>query len=61
MTYPIVSDEIAKTALQLGGCRRSPLPSTVVIDRQGKVAAVYSGPVQQGDLQPVLTALAREK
>ena len=61
VTYPIVFDEIAKTALQLGKVPTFALPSTVVIDRQGKVAAVYSGPVQQGDLQPVVTALAREK
>ena len=61
ITYPIVTDEIAKTALQLGGIPTFALPSTVVIDRQGKVAAVYTGPVQQGDLQPVLTALARGK
>lgn len=61
ITYPIVFDEIAKTALQLGRVPTFALPSTVVIDRQGRVAAVYSGPVQQGDLQPVVTALAREK
>ena len=61
VTYPIVFDEIAKTALQLGRVPTFALPSTVVIDRSGRVAAVYSGPVQQGDLQPVVTALAREK
>ena len=61
ITYPIVSDEIAKTALDLGGIPTFSLPSTVVIDRQGKVAAVYTGLVQRGDLQPMLTALAREK
>ena len=61
VTYPIVFDEIAKTAIQLGRVPTLTLPSTVVIDRQGKVAAVYAGPVQQGDLQPVVTALAREK
>lgn len=61
VTYPIVFDEIAKTALQLGRVPTFALPSTVVIDRQGRVAAVYSGALQQGDLQPVVTALAREK
>jgi peroxiredoxin len=61
VTYPIVFDEIAKTALQLGRIPTFALPSTVVIDREGRVAAVYSGAVQQGDLQPVVTALAREK
>lgn len=61
VTYPIVFDAIAKTALQLGKIPTFALPSTVVIDRAGRVAAVYSGAVQQGDLQPVVTALAREK
>ncbi len=61
VTYPVVFDEIAKTALQLGRIPTFNLPSTVVIDRAGRVAAVYSGPVQQGDLQPVVTALARER
>ena len=61
VSYPIVFDEIAKTALQLGRVPTFTLPSTVVIDRQGRVAAVYSGPVQQGDLQPVLSQLVREK
>jgi peroxiredoxin len=59
--YPIVWDEIGKTALELGRVPTFTLPSTVVIDRQGKVAAVYAGIVLQGDLQPVVTALAREK
>lgn len=61
VTYPVVFDEIAKTALQLGNVPTLALPSTVVIDRQGRVAAVYAGLVQQGDLQPVVTALVREK
>ncbi len=61
VTYPIVYDVIAKTALQLGKVPTFALPSTVVIDRAGRVAAVYSGAVLQGDLQPVVTALAREK
>ena len=61
VTYPVVVDEIAKTALQLGDVPTFSLPSTVVIDRAGRVAAVYSGLVQQGDLQPVVTALARER
>ena len=61
VAYPIVFDDIAKTALQLGRIPTFGLPSTVIVDRQGRVAAVYSGAVQQGDLQPVVTALAREK
>ena len=61
ISYPIVYDQIGKTALQLGNVPASSLPSTVVIDREGKVAAVYVGAVQTGDLQPVLTSLVTEK
>ncbi len=58
ITYPIVYDEPAKTALELGDVPLPSLPSTVVIDKQGRVAAVYVGPIASGDLEPVLTALS---
>lgn len=61
ISYPIVYDQTAKTALQLGRVPASSLPSTIVIDRQGRVAAVYVGAVQTGDLTPVLTSLVGEK
>jgi thiol-disulfide isomerase/thioredoxin len=59
MTYPMVYDEPAKTALQLG-IPASGLPVTALIDRSGRVAAVYIGPVQQADIQPALQQLAAE-
>jgi thiol-disulfide isomerase/thioredoxin len=59
LTYPMVYDEPAKTALELaipsGG-----LPVTALIDRSGRVAAVYLGPIQQADIQPALQQLADE-
>jgi thiol-disulfide isomerase/thioredoxin len=61
ITYPIVYDEGAKTALQLGHLPLQGLPNTVVVDRQGRVAAVYVGQVLPGDLEPVLTALTTEQ
>jgi peroxiredoxin len=61
ISYPIVYDQTAKTALQLGRVPASSLPSTVVIDKLGRVAAVYVGAVQAGDLAPVLTTLVDEK
>jgi peroxiredoxin len=61
ISYPIVYDEKAKTALQLGHIPMVGLPATVVVDKQQKVAAVYLGPVQQADLAPVLTGLVAEK
>lgn len=61
ISYPIVFDEAARTALQLGRVPMTALPSTVVVDKQGRVAAVYVGAVQPADLQPALTALAKER
>lgn len=59
MTYPMVYDEPAKTALQLGIPIRG-LPVTVLIDRAGRVAAVYLGAVQEADIRPALKRLASE-
>lgn len=61
ITYPIVDDEGAKTALQIGHLPLVGLPNTVVIDKHGRVAAVYVGAVQPADLQPVLDALSAEQ
>jgi hypothetical protein len=36
------------------------LPWTVVVDKDQRVAAVYSGPVLPADLQPVLNSLIAE-
>ena len=42
ITFPVVYDEPAKTALQLGNVPLAALPATVVIDKQGRVAASTS-------------------
>jgi peroxiredoxin len=60
ISYPIVWDEQARTALQLGKVPTSSLPFTVVVDKQQRIAAVYLAAVQPADLRPVITALARE-
>jgi thiol-disulfide isomerase/thioredoxin len=60
ITFPVVYDEPAKTALQLGDVPIAGLPATVLVDRQGRVAAVYSGQVLPKDLTPALDALAAE-
>lgn len=60
LTYPIVLDEPAKTALQLGNVPLAGLPASVLIDKQGKVAAVYPQEVFVKDLEPVLDELAKE-
>ena len=60
ITYPNVWDPKAKTAIQLGKVPMVGLPWTVIVDKQQRVAAVYSGPVLPADLQPVLNSLTAE-
>lgn len=61
ISYPIVYDETAKTALQLGkGIPTTALPVTIVVDKDQRAAAVYLGPILPADLQPVLTKLIAE-
>jgi thiol-disulfide isomerase/thioredoxin len=60
ITYPNVWDPKAKSAIQLGKVPMVGLPWTVVVDKDQRVAAVYSGPVLPADLQPVLNSLIAE-
>lgn len=60
LSFPIVYDEPAKTALELGDVPIAGLPATVLIDKQGKVAAVYTGALAPKDITPALDALTAE-
>ena len=60
ITFPVVYDEAARSAIQLGDVPMAALPSTVVIDKQGRVAAVYVGAVLPKDLTPALDQLVEE-
>lgn len=60
ITFPVVYDEAARSAIQLGDVPMAALPSTVVIDKQGRVAAVYVGSVLPADLTPALDELVKE-
>ena len=60
VTFPVVYDEPGKTALQLGNLPLAGLPATVMIDRQGRVSAVYVGPVLPKELTNALDQLAKE-
>jgi peroxiredoxin len=59
MTYPMIYDEPAKTALQLG-IPTGGLPVSVLVDRAGRIAAVYLGAVRRADIVPTLQHLASE-
>ena len=59
ISYPIVYDEQGETILALGSIPAS-LPFSVLIDRQGRVAAVYLGSLTPKDLTPALNQLRAE-
>jgi thiol-disulfide isomerase/thioredoxin len=60
VTYPIVYDEPARSALQIGGIPTRGLPTTVVIDKHGKVAAIYTGALFEADIEPIVMKLEAE-
>lgn len=51
ISYPIVYDEQGETALRLGNLPATALPFTLLIDKQGKVAAVYAIRLSAQDLR----------
>jgi thiol-disulfide isomerase/thioredoxin len=59
ITYPIVYDEQGESIVTLGSIPGS-LPFSVLIDKQGRVAAVYLGPVTPKDLASPLNQLRAE-
>jgi peroxiredoxin len=61
ITFPIVYDEAGETAVRLGNLPTVSLPFTVLLDKQGKVAAVYVVRLSYNDLQQSLTKLLAER
>ena len=60
ITYPMVFDEQGEVAVRLGKIPALGLPFTVLLDRQGRVAAVYLKQLAPKDLEPVLDKLLAE-
>ena len=60
ISYPIVFDEPGKIATEMGNVPLQGLPTTVLVDKHGKVAAVYLGPLTPKDLEPAVNKLAAE-
>jgi peroxiredoxin len=60
ISYPMIFDEPGETALALGKIPALALPFTVLIDKHGRVAAVYLQRLQAADLEPVLNKLIAE-
>ncbi|HST64455.1 MAG TPA: TlpA disulfide reductase family protein [Mycobacteriales bacterium] len=60
ISYPSLFDPPGKTVQAFRDLRVGGFPFTIIIDRQGRVAAVYVSALVQEDIQPVVTRLAAE-
>jgi thiol-disulfide isomerase/thioredoxin len=60
ITYPSLHDPRGEVALAFRDYPANAIPSTMVLDDKGRVAAVYTATVGQDDLRKVLTSMTRE-
>ncbi len=60
ISFPSLYDPRGEVALAFRGYPANAIPSTIVLDPAGRVAAVYTGSVQQKDLRRVLDSVLRE-
>jgi peroxiredoxin len=58
--YPSISDQTMRTILSLRGYPVGSIPSTIVVDRQHRVAHIWLLPVTEKDLSTVVSAIAAE-
>lgn len=61
ITYPSLYDQVGQIALSFRGIPPNAVPSTLVIDRHGDVAARAVGPVTYAALKDLLGKLTAEK
>ena len=60
LTYPSIYDPDGRVLLKLSGYPRNIIPSTIVLDKHHRVAAVFLRPVLAQDLLPVTQRLTAE-
>lgn len=60
LTYQSIFDPPGRTLAALSGYPRNTVPSTIVLDRRHRVAAVFLTRVQPSDLIPLLMRVAAE-
>jgi len=58
--FPSLADPRGEVALAFRDYPASAVPSTIVLDRESRVAAVYTGAVEEQDLRDVLGMLTAE-
>ena len=59
--YPSLFDPRGEVAMAFRGFPANAVPSTILVDRDGQVAAVYTGAITRDDLQLALSALLDEE
>lgn len=59
--YPSILDEGLRLVARFRDLPPTAIPSTVVVDRDGRVAATFLGPVGYDELMPMLRRLAAEQ
>jgi peroxiredoxin len=60
ITFPSLYDPRGEVALAFRDYPATAIPSTIILDREGRVAATYTAPVAQDDLRKVLGSVAKE-
>ena len=60
ITFPSLYDPRGEVALAFRDYPANAIPSTIVLDREGRVAAVYTAAVQPDDLRSVLARVVEE-
>ena len=61
ITYPSIVDEVGDVIVAFKALPLAGIPSTVVVDRDGRLAARFIGGVTRDDLTKVVDQLAAEK
>ncbi|GAB1508309.1 TlpA disulfide reductase family protein [Actinophytocola sp. KF-1] len=61
LTYPSIYDPSGRSLLPLKGYPRAAVPSTIVLDKQHRVAMIFLRDLLAEDLTPVLDKLLAEK
>ncbi|MFC4950951.1 TlpA family protein disulfide reductase [Pseudonocardia sp. GCM10023141] len=61
ITYPSIYDNPGRSLLALRGFPRNTVPSTIVLDRQHRVAAVFLTALRVAELLPVVQRVAAEE
>lgn len=60
LTYPSLFDPPGRTVLQFRQMPPKTLPTTVILDRAGRIAVMFSRPVLQPELEQAVVQLAAE-